>query len=542
MCGNKPFWLPHLTREVVADAHGYDLCAYVIALEGWRRGLTLRWHTKDSEKFKEMKTWYVDTPGRLFSLSSKERTHYFFRSRGDKVTNGAVDIGGDKEATKAWLSQAGLAVPKGKRFGASVPNDEIIKYASSTLGFPVVLKPTDGSFGRGVITNIKKNKDLKKALNTVRSRYPDVIVEQYIPGEEYRIYVVGDQVAGVIRRRPANVVGDGLHSIKELIDLKNEVRSENPRLISCPIKIDEEIKSFIKAKGYTLDSIPEKGLRVFLSGKSNISLGGDPIEVTDKLHSDIKRAAVQALKAIPGLTHGGVDLIVDESSPKSSAQAVIIELNPTAQIGSLLYPMEGHAKDIPSAIIDYYFPETKNDKSQKSSFYFDFNYALEPLRNKAATVTKVSPAPLGQAFAKKYTVPNSAQNINFQRWLKKQAQQQCLHGFVNAIDKGNIEVVIAGNQRREIDRYKEFIKQKTGEEIVTENFDKPVKIGFDIKAGPKKLEEEWRRLKQSLSAIEREKNRVERQLMRYRQSTSWKLTKPLRQTADLAKNVRRLVK
>ncbi|MDO6658973.1 hypothetical protein Q4550_24320, partial [Anaerobacillus sp. 1_MG-2023] len=75
----------------------------VVALEGWRRGLTLRWHVKDSEKFKEMKTWFVDKPGQLFSLSSKDRTHYFFRTRGDKVTNEAVDTGRDKEKTKQAL-------------------------------------------------------------------------------------------------------------------------------------------------------------------------------------------------------------------------------------------------------------------------------------------------------------------------------------------------------------------------------------------------------------------------------------------------------
>src|SRR5699024_6984927 len=142
-------WLPHLSSEIVADARGPELDAYVVALEGWRRGLTLKWHVKDSEKFKEMKTWFVDKPGKLFSLSSSEKTHYFFRTRGDKVTNEAVEMGMDKEITKQKLMEANIPTPIGKEFPESASDEEIIAYANE-LGYPVVIKPTDGSFGRGV--------------------------------------------------------------------------------------------------------------------------------------------------------------------------------------------------------------------------------------------------------------------------------------------------------------------------------------------------------------------------------------------------------
>src|SRR5690625_7535161 len=86
-------WLPHMEPEVVFETEGNYLDAYVVALEGWRRGLTLKWHVKDSEKFKDMKTWYVDQPGQLFSLHSEKKSHYFFRTRGDRVTNSAVENG-----------------------------------------------------------------------------------------------------------------------------------------------------------------------------------------------------------------------------------------------------------------------------------------------------------------------------------------------------------------------------------------------------------------------------------------------------------------
>src|SRR5690625_4492858 len=137
-------WLPHLNPEVVSETEGNYLDAYVVALEGWRRGLTLRWHIKDSEKFKKMKTWYVDHPGQLFSLHSKDKAHYFFRTRGDKVTNEAVEQGMNKEITKHLLSEAGVPVPEGREFTKEASEAEIVQYAS-TLGYPVVIKPTDGS-------------------------------------------------------------------------------------------------------------------------------------------------------------------------------------------------------------------------------------------------------------------------------------------------------------------------------------------------------------------------------------------------------------
>src|SRR5699024_10447209 len=241
------------------DAEGTLLDSYAVALEGWRRGLALRWHAKDTEKFKDMHTWYVDEPGQLFSLSSEKKTHYFFRTRGDLVTNQAVEIGKDKEWTKQVLKNAGVRVPEGKRFSSNDTDQAVRDYVSS-IGFPVVLKPVDNSFGRGVVPGIFTKEDLDYALIYVRSelKIKEVILEQHIPGNEYRIYVVDDQVVAAINRIPANVVGDGKHSIETLINKKNKERNANPRLISCPIQIDYEMERFLDQSNLSLDSIPKE--------------------------------------------------------------------------------------------------------------------------------------------------------------------------------------------------------------------------------------------------------------------------------------------
>lgn len=536
---NKADWLPHLTSEVVADARGWNLDAYAVALEGWRRGLTLKWHAKNSEKFSEMATWFVDTPGRLFSLSSEDKTHYFFRTRGDKVTNEAVEIGSDKEQTKQRLIQASIPTPEGKQFKEDVSDEEIINDTLQS-GFPVVLKPTDGSFGRGVITNIQNEQELKNALHHVRAKqnFRDVIVEQYIPGEDYRIYVVGNEVVGAMKRIPANIIGDGIHSIRELIKLKNEEKKQNPRLISCLIKIDTKMIDFIQSQDYMLDSILENEKRLFLSEKSNISIGGDPINVTNELPDEITSTAVRALQAIPGLTHGAVDLIIDSRKSIEEA-ATIIELNPTAQIGGLLFPVEGKASDVPSAIIDYYFPETKDIIVDKTRFYFDFVDILSPLVSNATKTTTVTPMPMGRVYAKKYTVVGDVQDLGYHMGLRKQAFERYLSGLVLNLSDGNIEVVVAGTDPEMVDDFKNGIwedpERSTVIEIHESNWESPMRVGFEIRGDLKTQADDISKLIQDIELTEHELKQAERKQQELYQSLSWKITAPVRAIGKIFK-------
>src|SRR5699024_11298812 len=114
-----------------------------------------------------METWFVERPVQLFSLSSKEETHYVFRTSGDKVTNEAVQIGRNKEKTNDYLKDAGVLIPEGKRFAEGAQDEVLISYAED-LGYPIVLKPNDGSFGRGVVSNITSSEELQKARVDVR--------------------------------------------------------------------------------------------------------------------------------------------------------------------------------------------------------------------------------------------------------------------------------------------------------------------------------------------------------------------------------------
>jgi D-alanine-D-alanine ligase-like ATP-grasp enzyme/acylphosphatase len=528
---NNEGQLSHLTSEIVSDARGPELDAYAVALDGWRRGLELRWHTKDSEYFPNMKTWFVDKPGKLFSLSNGVRTHYFFKTRGDQVTNEAVDICTDKAETKKWLKTAGVAIAEGKKFIPEISETEMIKYGIS-IGFPLVVKPTDGSFGRGVITNIGNSSELKNAIQSVRSTpdVQDVIIEKHIPGDDYRVFVCDNQVVGAIKRIAANVIGDGVHPIKKLIELKNIERENNPRLISCPIKPDAEMVEHILANKYTYESVPELGEQVFLTNKSNISIGGDSEEALDALSKDIIQASIKALNAIPGLPHGALDIIVNENG------VYVIEVNPTPQIGSLLFPAKGKASDIPAAIIDYYFPETKGLRTDREKVYFDFTDVLEPLFNRNATVTTVSHAPVGTIYSKKYTVTGKVQHKGFHRGLRKQAFERNLIGYLINLNNGDIEVVVTGTSKDKVEQFKEAFYEDPDRAVVygieEEEWNGPVKAGFEIRADIKNEIEEFQRMISEKEQLEKEIRLAEKQLKKYRSSSSWKLTKPIRRVSQ----------
>lgn len=523
-------WLPHLEDAVPMEAIRDKLGMYSIALEGWRRGLTLRFYK--TYKGKKTKIRY--------SLSYQGKRHKFYKSAGDKVSKEAVKVCIDKNLTKELLLKAGVPVPKGKKFEATSTDEEIVRY-SKLLGFPLVLKPTNQYGGKGVIANIRDVETLKSALFHVRQElnFSEVMIEQFIPGEEFRIYIVGNKVIGAVNRIPANVVGDGLNSIKKLIDLKNRARKKNPNLYIHPIKIDQEVLNTIHSKGYTIDSVPKEGERIFLRNKSNVSMGGEPIDVTDELTPEMINIALSAAKAVPGLAQCGLDMIVD----KNSNTGVVIEINSKPMLGLHLFPAEGTARDVSKAIIDYYFPETID--TEKTNLYFDFDNIIQLLKDDIAKSITVAPAPLGKMYSKKYIVSGDVQGVGYRKWIKKKATKYNLHGYAKNLKNGKVAVVVSGLDEGDVDQFKDICSQgpKKARVIkVTEyNWEKPLKVGFEIKEVEplKKVEQELRHERAEKERISEENKTVKRRYMMIKNSRTWRYTAPIRYIIDFSKQIGR---
>lgn len=477
MSNNFPSWL---RKIMLKGTKGFNLEAYVMALEGWRRGLTLTWYY-DPTKVTDLKLVGYNPLGKSFSLySDKEnKIHYFFRSRGDKVANEALDIVKNKHLTKTYLQKADVPTPNGVVFNKLTTNDEILKKVQD-LSYPLVVKPVHGSLGKGVVTNIQSTSHLIDAVDYIRNEfsYEEVIVEQHVNGEEYRVYVVDDKVAAVTKRDPANVIGNGKSTIEQLIEYKNEVRKENPYLANKPIKIDHNLINYLRKNDLTLHNIPKKGEKIRLRGQSNISAGGDPIDATDELPELAKHIAIQAVKSIPGLTHAGVDVIVGDSG------IYIIEINGTAEIALHLFPVQGKPRNVPEHIMDYYFPETKGISHNLKQMYFDYRKIKKIFLNKKAQEITITDAPK-KLYTARYIISGKVQNVGYRAWIQKHALKQALHGYTRNLKNGNVVVVVASDNLDKVKNFKQICEQGPAsaqvEKVKQLDWDASVKIGFEIR-------------------------------------------------------------
>lgn len=477
MKGNKNKTLLQLNKNVVSNIKGFQLDAYLVALEGWRRGLTLKWY-KDETELCTLSRLNSSTSGKFFSLSSDSKTHYFFRSRGDKVINKAVRVCQDKEKTKELLDKKNLPVPLGKTFKVNDEN-EMIKYAEK-IGFPVVIKPVSGSMGKGVFTDIKNEADLKQILTNLKStlKYSNYMIEKYYTGQEYRVYVVGGKVIGAINRLPANITGDGVNTIEGLIKIKNKTRKKNPYLQRKPIKVDYEVNQKLENLGYNLETVPKKGETVFLRNISNLSTGGDSISATYELTDEVKKVAVNSLKALPSIPQGGVDVIVD---PVDKRKCVVLEINATAEISFHPFPLEGNPQDVPGAIVDYYFPETIG--KEKSIFYFDFPSILEPLKSWAANEIEVAQALQGEIFGKKYIAEGKVVKVGYMNRIRRHALERNLYGFAKQVGDNKIEITVYGTDKEILDDFYDICKKGSKKSVVKKLTVEDITVGRNIKMG-----------------------------------------------------------
>ncbi|MDA8235799.1 MAG: cyanophycin synthetase [Clostridia bacterium] len=267
----------------------------------------------------------------------------------------AVDIACDKILTKEILGEMGIPVPPGGLAGT----EEEAAALAEQIGYPVVVKPFNGNQGKGVSLNLTNSVEVRKAYQLAAELSNKIIIEKYIPGRHYRVLVVGDRVVAVSERIPAMVVGDGLHTINQLIELVNEdpLRGEGHEKPLTKIKIDPVVIINLARKGLSLDDIPPAGVQIFLRENANLSTGGTAIDVTDLIHPTNVQLALRAVKLI-GLDVAGVDLVTqDIRRPITGANGAIIEVNAAPGIRMHHYPSGGQSRDAGKAIVDFLFPE-----------------------------------------------------------------------------------------------------------------------------------------------------------------------------------------
>lgn len=269
----------------------------------------------------------------------------------------------DKDVTKAILDDMGISTPKGIMVETFEEAKNLIK--KNKMKYPLIAKPSDGSRAVGVTWDIKNEDDLKKAVNLIKKKQKEkgvflrsrkFIVEEMFEGDEFRVLVFDNKIASCIHKIPATVEGDGIKSIKELIDEFNLGRKDGFKIV-----IDSVVKKTLSQKNLTLKFIVPKNEKLRLRFNMNMSDGGRSVECTSKMNKRYKGICIEAVKKL-GLSYGGVDLMTKDIS-SDSAEYVILEVNPNPYYNMHEKPLaEGNGIDFSTMFLKSIFPKLNINK------------------------------------------------------------------------------------------------------------------------------------------------------------------------------------
>jgi cyanophycin synthetase len=289
----------------------------------------------------------------VLQLGNGKYTRYIEASLTDRCGCVAADIASNKHLTKQILSEAGLPVPRGDiayTFRSAAA-------AAAAIGWPVVVKPFDANQGKGVFTNIIDIKELEKAFETATRYSHAVLVEKHIPGRDYRLLVAGGKMVAAAERRAPFVIGDGVSTIRQLVDIENRnpLRGADHEKPLTIIRIDDMSRQVLAKSGYNEDSIPAAGEKVLLRFNGNLSTGGTARDCTDEVHPLNAELAVKAAQLME-LDIAGIDITCNDISvPLDEENGAIIEVNAAPGLRMHIYPTEGTPRNVAGDILDYLF-------------------------------------------------------------------------------------------------------------------------------------------------------------------------------------------
>lgn len=267
----------------------------------------------------------------------------------------------NKVVTKKVLAKASFNVPKSVEFTSA---EQAVAHFPLFENRAVVIKPKSTNYGLGITIfqqGVKNREDFAKAIEIAFREDKEVMVEDYLVGTEYRFFVLGDETLAVLLRVPANVVGDGVQTVRELVAAKNAdpLRGDGSRSPLKKIALGDIEQLQLKEQGLMVDSVPEKGRTVQLRANSNISTGGDSIDMTDQMHESYKQLAVGIAHAM-GAKVCGVDLIIPDLTQPAQPNLAswgVIEANFNPMMMMHIFPYQGKSRRLTKNVINMLFPE-----------------------------------------------------------------------------------------------------------------------------------------------------------------------------------------
>ncbi len=274
----------------------------------------------------------------------------------------SVEISCDKEDTHNLLNDLGLPVPQQRMVYSA---REAVR-AAGRIGHPVVVKPLDANHGRGVSINLNSDEEVEAGFAEAKehSRSRAILVESFITGFDHRMLVVNNKLVAVAKRVPGHVVGDGKHTIAELVHIVNEDprRGIGHEKVLTMLEIDNQAKRLMENAGVTEETVLPDGEVFYLRSTANLSTGGTAIDLTDVVHPDNRDMAERAIMAV-GLDVGGVDFLIDDITKSyKDIGGAIVEVNAAPGFRMHVAPSEGQPRDVAGKVIDMLFPANEQTR------------------------------------------------------------------------------------------------------------------------------------------------------------------------------------
>ncbi len=333
---NNEFGLRHLKHQ----------SEHVVLMPELNMELSTKILIREAQKH-DIQVDIIDEQSNFIMLKKDQREELIAqatKTNADKYAN--IIAMENKFVTKYLLERNNLLVPK----GIKITNPSQVNY--EMFDVKMVVKPLDTNFGQGItiLEANPKTSQIDQAIEFAFACSETVIIEEFARGTEYRFLVIGDQTVSIVKRVPANVIGDGVHTIKELICLKNSNTMRQKGYITPLERLShgEFEQNYLSTQGLDFTSIIPKGKQVFLRENSNVSTGGDSFEVFEKIPEFFKKEAQKAAKALD-VNICGVDMIIDDLA---SNEYKIIEANFNPAIQMHTYPFNKNGKNVAIKILE----------------------------------------------------------------------------------------------------------------------------------------------------------------------------------------------
>jgi cyanophycin synthetase len=292
-------------------------------------------------------TYYYSMRGILFVTDAEGLVR--------RTTDEAVaELVSHKNLTNSILRRHGFSVPEGVAVQRDAVADARAFFSAFLATAPegVCVKPADGRKGRKVYVGVRDLPAFLSAFKAVARTSDQVLIEEVVAGMVYRFFCVAGRVVAIRYGVPANVEGDGEHSVSELLEIKNRQRMSNP--FAKEIRVTGPGRRLLEAQGMSLASIPAAGDKVWLSRMSNLDQGADIVDATDSLHPSYTALVERAVQCFPDLILCGADVAIENpSAPATSGNHHFIELNEGPGFEAHHFPSIGKPRDVAGAIVDY---------------------------------------------------------------------------------------------------------------------------------------------------------------------------------------------